>query len=142
MIVGRVFLRLLVIVSAYYQCSGAPERVRKRGQMSRKTLKKIEKTLDRPVEVCYNGRKAPERPRFRTSLLHFGAERHRFTTSLWHFGAGRVRLATSVPFSQKRQKFLSIKKGTIVPLSNYLESRLSQLDGVLTYLLSDFFQSL
>ena len=55
--------------------------------LSQNKLKKFEKTLDRPVEVCYNGRKAPRRPRFRTSLLHFGAERHRFTTSLWHFGA-------------------------------------------------------
>ena len=55
--------------------------------MSRKTLKKFEKTLDRPVAVCYNGRKPPRRPRFRTSLSHFGAERHRFDTSLWHFGA-------------------------------------------------------
>ena len=110
--------------------------------LSQNKLKKFEKTLDRPVEVCYNGRKAPERPRFRTSLLHFGAERHRFTTSLWHFGAGRVRLATSVPFSQKRQKFLSIKNGTKVPFIDYLEFGLSQLDGILTYLLSDFFQSL
>ena len=110
--------------------------------LSQNKLKKFEKTLDRPVAVCYNGRKAPRRPRFRTSLLHFGAERLHFCTSFWHFGAGRVRLATSVPFSQKRQKFLSIKKGTIVPLSNYLESRLSKLDGILTNSLSDFFQSL
>jgi hypothetical protein len=58
--------------------------------MSRKTLKKFEKTLDRPVEVCYNGRKAPRRHQFGTSLSHFGAERHRFTTSLWHFGAANA----------------------------------------------------
>ncbi len=115
MIVGRVFLRLLVIVSAYYQCSGAPERVRKRGQMSRKTLKKFEKTLDRPVAVCYNGRKAPERHCFCTSFSHFGAERHHFNTSLLHFGAGSFRNGTGVPF--KRDGCPLFSKATKVPFN-------------------------
>ena len=74
--------------------------------MSRKNLKKFEKTLDRPVEVCYNGRKAPERPRFRTSLLHFGAERHHFNTSLWHFGAGSAPLNANASHSDNDSHLL------------------------------------
>ena len=82
--------------------------------MSRKTLKKFEKTLDRPVEVCYNGRKAPERPRFRTSLLHFGARAHHFCTSLSHFGAGGVRgHIKNIRAGATPQNILAKKRGSL-----------------------------
>jgi len=79
-----------------------------------KNLKKFEKTIDTPAQVCYNsalracGRLVdklgiswlrPRRLHFCTSLSHFGAERH---LSLYHFRtlAPKAPTPTFVPFSK------------------------------------------
>ena len=58
-----------MIVSAYYRCSGRSNR----RQMSKSFFINLQKCIDRPAKVCYNGRRRLCRLRFGTSLLHFGA---------------------------------------------------------------------